>query len=137
MDLFQLQQMSDLKFRQSEQALTKLRSREAALRAELHRLQSLAYETNSLPASDTELRAIGGDVIWLKWLANSRRQLNIELAQVLAQKEALASQHRVANGKKIVSDALLEQQQASVRKKKASRSLDQAIEASLTRSGNQ
>ncbi|WP_299607882.1 hypothetical protein [uncultured Tateyamaria sp.] len=137
MNLFQLQQISDLKFRQSEQALTKLQSREATLRNELLRLQGLAHETNSQPASDAELRSIGGDIIWLRWLADSRRKLNIELAQVLAQKEALVARHRVANGKKIVTDALFDKQQASSKKEKADRALAKAIETSVARPSDQ
>lgn len=133
MDLFQLQKISELKFQQSERAVSKLRTREASLRTELTRLQDLAHETHCQPASDTELRAIGGDIIWLKWLSDSRRRLNIELAQVLAQKELVMAQHKKANGKKAVSDTLHEQQLQDQRKQKTAYALDQAINTALVR----
>lgn len=131
MNLQQLKNVSDLKFCKSEQALAKLRSREATLRRELSRLQELAYETHSLPDSDIELRSIGGDIIWLKWLTDSRRKLNMELAQVLAQKETLAQQHRLANGKKTITDALCERSQVASQKVKAERALDEMVAAYL------
>ncbi|WP_299047541.1 hypothetical protein [uncultured Tateyamaria sp.] len=134
MDLRQLKQISDLKYQKSEQAIAKLRGRESALRSELSRLQSLAHETHKTPVQDAELRSIGGDVIWLKWLASEQRKLSIELAQVLAQKENLMVQHRTASGKKAVSDALLERSQHKARKDQVKRSLDEAIDASVVRS---
>ncbi len=134
MNWFRLKQISDLKFQHSEQAVSKLRAREASLRWELARLQGLAHETHCQPASDSELRAIGADIIWLKWLENSRRRLNIELAQVLAQKEELVAQHRKANGKKLVTDALSEKQQLDRQRLRKTHALNEAVETSLTRS---
>ena len=69
MKLAHLKQISDLKYQKSELAIAKILGRENTLRAELKRLQGLAHQTHSMPASDAELRAIGGDVIWLQWLA--------------------------------------------------------------------
>ena len=77
-DLEQLRQLSDLRYRQSELRLAHIQAREASLRSELLRLQSLARQTHEQPDTDAELRSIGGDIIWLKWLSNSQRQLNIE-----------------------------------------------------------
>lgn len=135
MDLSQLQRISDLKFQRSEQDLVKLRLKEASLRTELNRLKELRYETHSLPPEDAQMRAIGGDIIWLQWLASNQRRLNIELAQVLAQKEALVTRHRVANGKKIVTDALNDRQTEAAQKERAKASLRNAIEASLVNKG--
>lgn len=131
-NLLQLQQVSKLRFQQSEQVISKLRSREASLRSELSRLQNLARETNDQHPSDAPLRSIGADIIWLKWLENSRKILNIELAQVLAQKEQMMAQYRLANGKKLVTDALLEKEQLDKHRSRRARALDEAIETSLT-----
>ncbi|WP_189367014.1 hypothetical protein [Tateyamaria omphalii] len=134
MDWSQLRQISELKFRQSEQAMSKLKVRETSLRSELARLQSLAQETHAQPASDSELRAIGADIIWLKWIENSRRKLNIELAQVLALKEDIAARHRKTNGEKLVTEALSEKQRLGRQRLRRERTLNQAIETSLTQS---
>ncbi|WP_299592119.1 hypothetical protein [uncultured Tateyamaria sp.] len=134
MDLSQLQHMADLKFRQSEQAVLRLTRREVSLRTELARLQELAHATHCQSASDEELRAIGGDIIWLKWLSSSRRQLNIELAQILAQKEALMAQHYLVNGKKMVADELSKKNQLVEQGRRATSALNQAVETSLVQS---
>lgn len=126
-DLEQLKLLAALKFRRSEQALLGILARENALRSELLRLRGLAHETLSQPYEHTQMRGIGGDVIWLKWLEREQRRLNIELAQVLAQKESLLAQHRHAHGQKIVSDELVESKINKQRLKKRSRQLDQAI----------
>ncbi|KIC49632.1 hypothetical protein [Tateyamaria sp. ANG-S1] len=129
--LFALQQIANLKFRQSEGALAKVTNRENQLRAELKRLQDLARETHSQPASDAELRAIGGDIIWLKWLSDNQKRLSIELAQILAQKERLLATFRKELGKKSVTDELLTQSKSQARQKKAKKRLDQAVDISL------
>ena len=131
MDFSQLKQISDLKYQKSEQAIAEITAQENRLRSELQRLQSLVRETHSAPASDAELRSIGGDVIWLKWLASAQRQLNVELAQVLAQKENVMARHRTASGKKAVADKLLERSGQLSRNMQMKRALDQAIETAL------
>ncbi|APX13287.1 hypothetical protein [Tateyamaria omphalii] len=127
-ELDMLKQLADLKHRHSELALTKLRNRESALRAELKRLQSLAHDTHCLPASDANLRAIGGDIIWLKWLAKNQRSLSIELAQVLAQKESLMAAFRMATGKKAVTEELMAQEALKMKADDRKKRLEQAID---------
>jgi hypothetical protein len=53
-----------------------------------------------------QARAIGADVIWMKWLGQTQRQLNVILAQVLAQKEVLMERHRHAHGRKAAAEKL-------------------------------
>lgn len=130
-DLAQLQMLSALKFRHSEQAMSAILSRELALRAELARLRTLTHETQSQPPEQAELRGIGGDVIWLQWLEKEQRRLNVELAQVLAQKEGLMQQHVRAHGRKIVSETLLEDDAKMRQQKKRDTQLANAIKLSL------
>ncbi|MEL6464872.1 MAG: hypothetical protein AAFQ58_07870 [Pseudomonadota bacterium] len=134
MDMSQIKQLNDLKFRQSEQSMAKLLTRESALRSELERLQNMAHETYAQPSSQSELRAIGGDILWLQWLARARRCLNIELAQVLAQKETMMARHQQANGEKAVADALFEKHIITTKRNREKRALDHTIETALTRS---
>lgn len=131
-DFAQLKRLSELKFRQSEQSMAKLLKRETGLRSDLERLHRLAQETHSQPPAQAELRAIGGDIIWLKWLSEARRRLNIELAQVLAQKETMIAHHRKTNGEKLVSEAIFERQLANAKNRKARCALDEAIDATMT-----
>ncbi|MEO1733404.1 MAG: hypothetical protein AAFR45_07210 [Pseudomonadota bacterium] len=127
----QIQALTELKYRQSEIALADLRAREEKLRSELARLRAMTLETQSQTPEHAEIRAIGADIIWLKWVGQAQRQLNIELAQVLAQKEGLLRQHRQAHGKKLVADELARAEATSLRKKKQDAMLLRSIEQSL------
>ncbi|WP_299372707.1 hypothetical protein [uncultured Tateyamaria sp.] len=125
--------LSALKFQKRQQQLADLTARESALRAELARLRELAFETHAQPADQAQLRAIGGDVIWLRWLGQARQRLNLDLAQVLAQKEAYMAQFKREHGKKLVSEALCD---AATKEKAAHRNqkqLDEAIRGALGR----
>ncbi|MBY5933628.1 hypothetical protein KUV51_11510 [Tateyamaria omphalii] len=135
-DLSKLKQLSDLKYHKSEQALAKVRDRETALRSELKRLQGLAHETHCQPAVDAELRAIGGDIIWLKWLAANQRRVSIELAQVLAQKEVLLVRFRKDNGKKSVAQRLVSQEALKFEAERKRKRLDQIMDMAQTRLGD-
>ncbi|WP_147111865.1 hypothetical protein [Tateyamaria sp. syn59] len=129
-ELGQLKQLADLKYRRSEQALASLQDRENTLRAELKRLQDLTRDTHCQHESDASLRAIGGDIIWLKWLAQNQRRLSIELAQVLAQKENLLASFRKEAGKKAVTEELISQHAARTKAENRKKRLEQAIEIS-------
>jgi len=131
MDLEQLEHLTELKFRKSEQAVSQLLVRENELRRELSRLRELARETHSHPPGDAQLRAIGGDVIWLRWIGQTQRALNIQLAQVLAQKERLMGEYRRAHGKKLVAEALLDAQTSEKRAAHQKHELENAIEQAV------
>lgn len=131
MDLHQLKTLSALKYQHSQQALSALLERETSLRAELERLRMLARETQAQPVEHAQMRAIGGDIIWLKWIGQAQRQLNIALAQVLAQKEGLMAQHKRAHGRKMVAEQLADQDADERRHAKRESQLQAAIRHSL------
>ena len=106
MDLEQLKKLSNLKFQLSERDLSSILARENELRTELERLRSLARESLTDSTEHMQTRAIGADVIWMKWLGQTQRRLNVILAQVLAQKEVLMEKHRHAHGRKAVAEKL-------------------------------
>lgn len=133
MDIEQLRTLTDLKVKHSQQALSELQARENVLRNELERLRNLTRETQAQPPQQEQMRAIGGDVIWLQWLGRTQKTLNMELAQVLAQKEGLMAQHRHANGRKMAADQLALQEADKRRRAKLQAQLDAAIDHSLQR----
>ncbi|MEM6309051.1 MAG: hypothetical protein AAF754_03295 [Pseudomonadota bacterium] len=109
MDLDQLKTISALKHQRSQKALTDVINRENELRHELDRMRLLARQTQAQDPEDAQLRAIGGDIIWLKWVASVQKELNVSLAGILAQKEALLVRHRHETGRKIVAEKLANQ----------------------------
>ena len=132
MNLETLRHLTDLKYRQSLQGLSELRAREAALRDEIGKLRESAFAAQSLPVAAHSMRNIGADMIWLRWVSKATRALNLELAQVLAEKEALLSRQRRALGRKSVADGLAEKEKARARAKGQARRLAQAIDIEVT-----
>jgi len=131
MDLEQLKSLSELKYRQSTQALALILQRESELRTELSRLRQLVLETHAQPAEDAHVRAIGADIIWLKWVGQAQRKLNIELAQVLARKEGHMAANRRALGKKLVSEELAARAVSIRSANRQAKQLQKAIDQSL------
>jgi len=131
LELDQLHELNALKYRHSQQALTGILEREAVLRAELAKLRSYFIETQSLPPEHAQLRAIGADVIWLRWVTRAQAQLNIELAQVLAQKEQYLAHHKRAFGKMQVSKTLADDDRKRLAVKRRQSDLERAVQQTL------
>jgi len=72
---------------------------EADLRAKLARLDARIDQNKAAEAENHMMRAIGADLLWQGWTTRTRRQLNIELAQILARKSAVMDRIRVAFGR--------------------------------------
>jgi len=126
-ELEQIRLLTTVKYQQSQAAIATLSAREAELRVELQRLRSLTQETQAQQPEHAQIRAIGADVIWLRWLGQAQRQLNIALAQVLAEKEGLMAAHRRAHGKKLVAENLVDQAGKTRRQKAREQTLERAI----------
>ncbi len=128
MDLAQLQILTEIQFQRSHQGLSELLHRETELRSELSRLRALAKETHSLPPEQAPMRSIGADLIWLKWISQTTRELNIKLAQVLVEKDALMAGHKRAFGKKAVAEQLHKDSMSAKKKAQQDASLKRTIE---------
>ncbi len=92
-------------------------ARENCLRKDLRDLDEHNRSTRSIPDSQLNgLRQIGADVLWQGWVARTRRNLNVELAQILVQKERMKAELQRAFGKQLAASRLLqEDQQAKVK----------------------
>ena len=133
MNLDHLKTLSNLKYLHSQQALSELLRRENDIRSELARLRTLLHETQAQPPEQVKMRTIGGDVIWMQWLGQAQRKLNIELAQILAQKETLLAKHNKAHGRKIVAERLADQEITLCRRMKLKAQIENAVAHSLLR----
>lgn len=74
--------------------------REAQLRGELAKLDSQIKETRVQAEGDHSMRALGADLLWQGWHSRTRRELNMQLAQITAQKLAAMDKLRAAFGRK-------------------------------------
>ncbi|CRL12402.1 hypothetical protein [Phaeobacter italicus] len=73
---------------------------EARLRGQLAKLDRQYQETRELAHSDHAMKALGADLLWQSWHSRSKRQLNMELAQITAQKLRAMDGLRKAFGRK-------------------------------------
>ena len=133
MDLETLKQLTDLKHQESLSGLSNILAREAQLRSEIQKLRDRAREAQALPVSAHSMQNIGADVIWLRWVASAMQRLNIELAQVLAQKETLLDKHKRTLGRKTVAENLFDQDRKHAKAKADKAALRTSIEIDLLR----
>lgn len=97
---------------------------EAEIRAKLTRLDARLAQNNGAEADNHMMRAIGADLLWQGWTSRTRRQLNIELAQVLARKSAVMDRVRVAFGRQQAVEFLRTANLSDRRKRIANRYSD-------------
>ena len=133
MDFDQLHKLCDLNYRNSHQRLATILERERALRAELAKLRGHIEETRGLPAEHAQMRAVGADIIWMRWVTTAQSRLNIELAQVLAQKEGHIAQHKRAFGKAQAAQSLAKADKEKLARQRRDQALAQAISQSVMR----
>ena len=133
MDLGTLQTLTELKYQKSLSGLSDILAREAKLRGELAQLRRHTVEAQSLPVAAHSMRNIGADVIWLQWVAKATRSLNIELAQVLAQKESLLANQRRALGRRTVAANLASDADTRKQAERKASALQRAIEYDVAR----
>ncbi len=94
--------------------LAGLTSEESALRARIHKLQEHDRLARDATRESPEvIRALGADLLWHKWQADQRAQLNMDLARVLARKSAAVQKVGRAFGRKHAVDTLLQADRAA------------------------
>lgn len=128
-DLAVMKNLVEIKYRQQQESFARLITQENRLRASLRQLDQQLADSRS--SADLEQRAIGSDVLWQAWVGRKKRELNLQLAQILAVKERHVAQVKQAYGKVIVTESLLDQVKNESRKEKAQVQLDRAITSML------
>ncbi|MEM1074336.1 MAG: hypothetical protein AAF665_10290 [Pseudomonadota bacterium] len=128
----ELEMVSDileLKFQHQQVELSALIAKEKLLRSSINQLTH--QEREAQVAINSELQALGADVMWKAWLGRTRTKLNMDLSVVLAQKEVAMRGTRRAFGKLSVAQELaLKTARRSAHDKRKS-NLDRAMELSL------
>lgn len=78
---------------------------EARLRGQLTKLEVQVREARTEADGDIPMKALGADLLWEGWHLNTRRNLNMQLAQVTARKLMAMDRLRKTFGRKTaVSD---------------------------------
>lgn len=106
--------LTDAVYRSRLAGMQRILAQEARLRQNLQRLEQMSRLDDNLEQQDIAMRAIGADLLWQGWVARKKSELNIQLANLLAQKSAISRDLTFAFGRSQVADELLEREQDQV-----------------------
>lgn len=104
----QMGKAADAVFMAEQGKIQSLLQEEARIRADLAKLQTQAEEARNRLIGDMPMQSVGADMVWQGWLARSRKQLNLELAGVLARKASAMDKVRIAFGRRTAIQTLSE-----------------------------
>lgn len=114
MDFQQLAQLEHLRSLASQKEMAALQHKEAQLRQQLEAIRAFRTELHAPDPELRPMRAIGADILWNKWLDQTKVSLNMSLARVLAQKENVARKVRKDVGRaETVKDLRVQADQAA------------------------
>ncbi len=113
-----LVRVTELRFQKEYDAVRALIEEEARLRGDLAKLDRQSMAVGSGGDADQAMRTIGADILWQGWVARTRRDLNMQLARVLARKPHVMDRVRKAFGRQEATRHLW---QAAVREQKRKR----------------
>lgn len=110
--LEQMTQVTDALYLREFEKIRHILDREAALRRDLARLDARAAEARRQQDDAPAMRSVGADLLWQGWVTRTRRQLNMELAQVMARKIEAMKRARRAFGRQQALKAMAEAEAA-------------------------
>lgn len=122
----QMQALLEAKFLKQQSAILDLLQREGSLRSDLNKLERQARLNEN--AEYSEMQAIGADVIWKAWIGKTKGSLNLELAQVLAQKEVARAGVKASFGRKMVGEMLLRENEKAKKVSRQAKVLQDVLE---------
>ncbi|WP_174822674.1 hypothetical protein [Ruegeria lacuscaerulensis] len=105
-----LEKVAEAAFQKEYSALRPLLEAEARVQHQLARLDAQARQCRQQSASAEGYRVTGTDVLWNGWESATRRQLNMELARLRAQKLSALESLRLTFGRKQAVASLSENQ---------------------------
>jgi hypothetical protein len=97
---------------------------EARLRKDLARLRAQSVQGRETLQTDPSMQAVGADLLWQSWLNRTQRQLNMDLARVMARKLTAMDRVRRAFGKQSAVRSMLETRDRERREKARKKALE-------------
>jgi len=107
-DLSQLSPVIEMKFQAAQRRLAQHRETVRGLQQQLKDLDA-ARDGNQArrPEGDDPATAAGANVLWQRWIDQRRKDINLELARLAAEKPALMEQLKRSFGKKEALEQLI------------------------------
>ena len=102
MRLARIDQMSDVMrvlYDREFRAISSILVEESKMRSNLTRLEAQISRNRGACANDQMLLSVGAQLLWQGWTTRTHRQLNTELAQVMARKLVALDRVRIAFGR--------------------------------------
>lgn len=118
-----LSRIVDAEFRISQSRFQEIAKEEVRLRSLLRELDTKELQGRTVLSADPTIRTFGGDVSWHLWIGQSREKLNMQLAALLARKEAVHTAYQRSFGKQMTVSTLHERNQRVNRQKGTSDTL--------------
>ena len=127
--LSKLEEIMRAKYLTSQQDLRRYVSQENQLRDELRKLDKQARDADS--DVESSMKTIGADIIWKSWVGRTKTELNLQLAQILAQKEGYLNRVRKDYGKLLMAEELSRKQLEDIRNNARTSRLSDSINMAL------
>jgi septal ring factor EnvC (AmiA/AmiB activator) len=128
-DLNTLEALTEAQFRAVQAELEPILVEERRLRRSLADLDEKTHKNATLPISDlTDLQRLAGDMAWRRWAAQSRTELQMRLARVLARKANKMAVVRQAFGR-AEAVAMMQKQRAATLASKRDKTQLEEIQA--------
>ncbi|KPA20336.1 MAG: hypothetical protein ACU0BK_06485 [Shimia sp.] len=131
-DLQDLQTITQANYQKAQTSMQSVQLEESRLRALLAELTDKENTGRVMMASDSALQRTGADENWMRWIARSRRILNMQLANVLVRKETAFRELQAHFGKADVMEKLLEDQIQTQRAQRQTRLVTSILELELS-----
>ncbi|TCL01444.1 hypothetical protein BXY66_2759 [Shimia isoporae] len=135
-DLKDLQTITQAKYQKAQTSMQAVQKEEDRLRRLLAELSEKEQSGRNAMAQDNTLQRTGGDVNWSRWVAHSRRIINMQLANVLVRKERAFRDLQAHFGKADVMDRLVEEQTQACRMERQASLINSILELGLSTGRN-
>lgn len=126
--LDQMSRVTEAVYLSEFQKVKGILSDEARLRRDLAQLETQARQERQTLQDDVPMQSLGADVLWQAWLTRTQRQLNMELAQVMARKLTAMGRVRTAFGRQNAVHSMLETERKEAKKAAQKKAAERLIQ---------
>jgi len=122
MRLDKLSQMSDVMralYDREFRVIAAILAEESDLRGKLNQLDAQIADNLELGDNALSLNVVGAQFLWQGWTSRTRRQLNGDLAQVMAKKLVAMDRVRIAFGRQRAVEMMMTTEQVALKQRRA------------------
>lgn len=114
----QMAQVMRVQYENEFRAIAAILAEESEVRTKLNRLDVQIAANQDACANSHALKVVGAQLMWQGWTTRTRRQLNTELAQIMAKKLIAMDRVRVAFGRQRAVEMMMATRRKDQRKRR-------------------